>query len=1027
MKKRYNLFSLSLCVLLLTTHALLAQNTGENRITIESVVTDSEGHPIANAEIFSENSFVKTGTDGKFTLVINSSAFLNIKAKGYQSVTLYVNEVRNMTEIILQPSNFLYDDDQKVNLGFRQVYEGDLIGAVSNMSPERINGDKTRILGNGDIEGLIGYRMLGLLGELNVRGLGHELNVGELTSAGSYSNRAMIIVDGMPRDLDLLRISEIESITVLKDANAAVLYGTSAINGVILVTTKRANAVKKQADFTARYGISTPRALPNYLNSADFMRYYNIAYKNDGNSNDFFNQSQIAYYESGNQYRFPNVDYYSSDFLKPFKSFFDLNGEFSGGNQFVKYYSNFGWHSAGDMYNIGYGKDARDNVYNIRVNVDVNPVDWISIETDGRVVVNIEDTPMANYDNPLESYWDAVRSARPHEFSPLLPINLIDPELPELISRKRDIDGKYLLGGDVNHTRTIIGNMCAGGLLNRNTRIFSFNNRINIDLGGLIQGLSFHTSVSYDFISTWYQALLHSYKIYYPTWNKDTDFITDLISYGEDSKQSTPSVSTVNLRRRFGGYATLNYDRTFDNVHHISGALIGYTSVFKRSGDYQGDKRAHLGMQLAYMYDKRYMIDFSGALVNSTKLPAGNRGGFSPTVGLGWVMSNEDFMSDVSFIDYLKIRLSGGVMKTDVPLTSFYLYDSRYNTSGSFPWNDGLLSRNGVVSVRGNNPNLTYVDRKDLNIGLQAMFLNKTLGFETNYFLVTNEGLPAIPTSKYPGFYSGFLPIENYNNVKYQGFEIGLNYTRSFSDWTVFVGADMLYSTSIKTKVQETWAYDYLKREGRPADAYFGLKAIGLFDDQSEITSSPTQTFGTVRPGDVKYQKQNDEENVTNDDQVYLGHWQSPFVAGIQFNLTYKIVSLMILGDARAGSVNFKEGDYYWVDGNKKYSDVVKSSWTEETKNTATYPRLTTGSASNNFQRSTFWMYYNDYFQISRVQLTCQMPESLSRKMSYLKAGEVFLYVTDPFLFSKNKEIMKITTSGAPSFRSYVLGVKISF
>ena len=1029
MKKRYFLFLLSLCTLLLTcVQSLLAQDTAENKITIESVVTNPDGQPISNAEVFSENSFTKTGTDGKFSLEMNPDAFLKIQIKGYRSVTFSAGEARNMTEIVLQHSDFLYDDEQKVNLGFRKVYEGDLIGAVSYMSSEGVNKDKTRIMGNGDIEGLIGYRMSGLLGELNVRGLGHELNVGELTSAGSFSARPMILIDGTPRDLDMLRISEIESITVLKDANAVVLYGTSAINGVILVTTKRTANTVKQSDFTVRYGISQPRALPQYLNSADFMQYYNLAYQNDyPGAADVFKESEIINYRLGNQYRYPNVDYYSSEFLKPFKSFFDFNGEFTGGNKFAKYYSNFGWHSNGDMFKTGYGKDARNNIYNMRVNVDVNPNDMISIETDGRVVVNIEDTPMANASDPLQNYWDAVRSARPHEFSSLLPISLIDREIPEFAGRKRDIDGMYLLGGDVNNTRTIIGNMYVGGLLNRNSRIFSFNNRINFDLSGLTKGLSFHTNVSFDFISTWYQTLLHSYKVYYPIWDRDTDRIISLQSYGEDTKSSTPSVSTVNLRRRFGGSATLKYDRTFDNIHHISGAMIGYINVFKRSGEYQGDKRAHLGLQLAYMYDKRYMIDFSGAMVNSTKLPEGNRGGFSPTVGWAWVMSNEDFMSDVGFLDYLKIKASAGIIKTDVPFTSFYLYDSRYNTSGSYAWNEGAGSRSAVISARGANPNLTYVDRKDLNVGLQAMFFNKSLGFETNFFLITNEGLPTTIDSKYPGFYYSFLPVENYNNVKYQGFETGLNYTRTFNDWTVFAGINTLYSTSVRTRYQEAVPYDYLKNEGKSTDAYWGFQADGLFQNEDAIRNSPTQTFGTVKPGDIKYKKQNDEDEVTNNDMVYLGHWQSPFVAGIQLNLTYKFISLMILGDARAGSIGFRTGDYYWVDGNKKYSEVVKNSWTEATGKTAAYPRLTTGTAYNNYRPSTYWMYDNNYFQISRIQLVCQMPESLSGKITFLKTGELFLYVTDPFLISKNKEILKMNTSGAPSFHSYILGVKMSF
>ncbi len=1015
-----------IALLMISVHTMFAQNENEQKIIIASTVEDLNGNPIANAELFSGGNYSKTENDGSFTILMNSDALLIVKARSYKSITLPASEALKMMKITLQPADFLYEE--KVNLGFRQIYEGDMVGAVANITEDNFDNDKTQIMGGGAVADLVGNRMLGLLGGLNVRGLGIGMDVGSMLSGGSFSSSSMIVVDGIPRDLDYLRISEIESITVLKDANAAVLYGTSAVNGVILITTKRAKEIKKQTDITARYGISIPKALPKYLNSYDYMDYYNLAYQNDGNDEAYYDQEQMNNFKSGNNYRYPDIDYYSSEFLKPFKSFYDVNGEFVGGNEIAKYYSNFGVYSAGDIFKMGYGEDAKNNVYNMRVNLDVKPLDWINIQTDGRVVVGSNKTPMADLDDPTVSYWDAVRSDRPNQFASLLPISLMDPDIPELLARKRDIDGKYLLGGDVNNRNSILGNMNLGGTMEESTRIFSFNNRINTDLSNLTEGLSFHTSLSFNYVALWYQTLRNQYKVYYPTWASDADQIIGLQEYGKDYKESTPIVSNLYMRRSFGGYMAFNYDRTFNEVHHFSGALIGYASVFKMSGDYQGDTRSHLGLQLGYGYDKRYMVDFSGAFVNSTKLPEGNCTGFSPTVGLAWVVSNEQFMSGASFVDYLKIRASAGIMKTDVPISEFYMYESRYGGAGGVSWNDNLGSGTAYSSQRGYNPALTYVDRKDLNIGLQGMFLNKSLGFDANLFLITNEQLPTTAASKYPGFYVGFLPVENYNSVKYQGFELGLNYTRRSNNWTVLAGVNVLYSISTITKLQEqAWSYDYQKREGRPADAYYGLVALGLFRNEDEILNSPQQTFGSVSPGDIRYQKQNDEENVTVDDEIYLGHWQSPFVAGVNLNVSYKFLSLMVLGEARAGSVNFTESNYYWVDGNEKYSELVKDSWTEANWKTAAFPRLTTGTAANNYRRSTFWMYKNDFFRINRIQLTCQIPESLTGRKTFVKTGELFLYATDPFLFSKSKEIMNLSNSGAPYYNSYVIGVKIAF
>ena len=1027
MKIRYLSTSVfMITMLMICVHTMFAQSENEQKLTISSVVEDANGNPIADAELISGSNYTKTGSDGSFTISMNSDASLIVKARNYETITLSASEAGKMTQMTLQPSVGLYNE--KVNLGFRQAYEGDLVGAVSYMTAKDFNYDKTQIMGAGAVADLAGYKMLGLLGGLNVRGLGIGMDVGSMLSGGSFSSSAMIVVDGVPRDLDYLRISEIESITVLKDANAAVLYGTSAINGVILITTKRAKEVKKSSNITVHYGISTPKALPKYLNSYEYMKYYNLAYQNDGNEDPYYDQQQLDNFKSGNKYRYPDIDYYSSEFLKSFKSYYDVNGEFSGGNEIAKYYSNFGVYSAGDMFKMGYGNDAKNTVYNLRVNLDVKPLDWINIQSDGRVVVGSNITPMANLDDPTISYWDAVRTARPNQFASLLPISLMDPEIPALLASKRNIDGKYLLGGDVNNRNSILGNMTLGGTMEESTRIFSFNNRINVDLSKVTEGLSFHTNLSFDYVALWYQTLKNQYMVYYPTWAEDQDKIIALETYGKDYKESTPIVSSLYMRRTFGGYSSLNYDRTFNGVHHVSATLLGYASVFKMSGDYQGDSRAHLGMQVGYDYDKRYLVDFSGAFVNSTKLPVGNRGGFSPTAGIAWVLSNEGFMSGAGFVDYLKIRASAGILKTDVPISEFYMYESRYGTSGSLTWNDNLGSGSAVSSQRGYNPYLTYVDRKDLNLGLQGLFLNKSLGLNANWFRITNEGLPTTAASKYPGFYGGFLPVENYNNIKYQGYEVGLNYTRSLNNWTVFAGIDLLYSISTYTKLQEqAWSYDYQKRVGRPADAYFGLVALGLFRNEDDVLNSPQQTFGSVSPGDIKYQKQNDEANVTVDDEVYLGHWQSPYFASVNLNVSYKFLSLMLVGEARAGSIGFTESDYYWVDGNDKYSELVKNSWTVSNWKTATFPRLTTGTAANNYRRSTFWMYKNNFFRIRRVQLSSQIPESLKGKVPFLNGAELFLYATDPFLFSKSKEIMNLSSSGAPYYTSYVLGMNISF
>src|SRR5690606_7981855 len=149
----------------------------------------------------------------------------------------------------------------------------------------------------------------------------------------------------------------------------------------------------------------------------------------------------------------------------------------------------------------------------------------------------------------------------------------------------------------------------------------------------------------------------------------------------------------------------------------------------------------------------------------------------------------------------------------------------------------------------------------------------------------------------------------------------------------------------------------------RPVDATFGLEAVGLFQDQADIDNSPLQAFGDVQPGDIKYRDQNGDNIVDGNDEVYLRRWQAPFSGGLQLRLKYKDLTFFALGEGRSGSETFLEGNYYWVDGNDKYSEMVLDSWTPETSSTATYPRLSSVANSNNFRRSSFWLYNNNYFQ----------------------------------------------------------------
>lgn len=1013
MKKKYTILLTVLSLLLLAfTSGVRAQD--KTSIVVNSAVYDKSGNPVANAEVFSGSAYTKTDASGKFSISMEPGTRLIIEADSFESLSLTSDEAKNRVKIVLNATEFLYENGDMVNLAFRKAYSGDVVGAVSKINTSEISKYDNSIWADNVLTG----RTVGMLGSNNIRGIGIGINVADITGSGLNAGNALFVVDGLPRDIQSLRLSEIESITVLKDVNAAVLYGSTAVNGVILITTKRGEAFKNRSGFSANYGISTPRALPKYLNSADHMTSLNQARANDGLA-PLYNDVTIQNYRTGNIYRYPNVDYYSSDYLRSFKNYFDLQGEFSGGNDIAKYYSNIGWYSDGSILNFGQAASARNNIFNVRGNVDLRINSWIKTSIDGTATFG---------DNKRQrgDFWGAAASIRPYEFTPLLPFSMINPTDPLLVGRKNDVDGSYLLGGNTTYMTNAIADSYSGGVYESIARKFSFNNRIDFDLTKVTQGLSFHTNISFDYVMGYSQTVANTYSVYEPVWDAVEDKITSLKQYGVDARPGTQVVGNTSFSRRFGAYGLFSYDRTFNDVHHLTGSLLGYGSNYKESGDFQGVKHAHLGLQLNYIYNRKYIVDLSTAYVNSVKLKSGNNRNLSPTLGLAWLVTSEDFLSSAKFIDYLKVRLSGGILNSDLPIGGFYYYDNRFTTSGSYSWDEGVRSRSGVASSWGDNPDLGFTKRNEVNLGLEALFLNKTIGVDVNLFYDYYNNLVVRPSTTFPSFYTDFIPYQNFGAEKYKGIEAGLSFNKNVGNWKFYAAVNALYVTSERTKVDEVYNNAYQYRQGRPADATFGLQALGLFKDQAEIDASPIQSFGTVKPGDIKYKDQNGDGVVDTNDEVYLRRYQTPFSGGAQLKISYKNFTLYALGEGRSGALNFLEGNYYWVDGNKKYSEVVLNAWTPSTATTATYPRLSSQTNSNNFRRSSYWLYNNDYFQIRKVQLSYDMPDKVAKTL-LMKNLNIFVDASNIMQFAKNLKVRDLNPGGEPYYRTYSLGLKANF
>lgn len=828
---------------------------------------------------------------------------------------------------------------------------------------------------------------------------------------------------------------------MLKDAAAVVLYGSRAAKGVILITTKRGKDSPMHIDVRANVGVNVPKAYPKYLDADCYMTMYNEACRNDGIAERYDAGTIYNTAMGTNPYRYPDIDFYSSDYLRKFYTNSDVTGEVYGGNEKTHYYLNFGMNYANSLLKYGESKKAYDMSFNVRGNVDMALASWLKATTNAAIL----------FDNSYQGrgdFWGAASTLRPNWFAPLLPIDMMDPNvayIQEYITNSNHlIDGKYLLGGTSADTTNPFSELLAAGYTKEKARRFMFDVAVMADLGGLLKGLSFKTAYSVDYTSYYSEAYAEKYAIYEPKWSNvnGKDMIIGLTKFNDDTKSTNEYVGKSTYDQTMTFSAQFDYNRTFKTFHNVSATLLGWgyqtqssADEGHESSDYHRTSNVNLGLRASYNYDHKYYADFSGALVHSAKLPEGNRNAFSPSVTLGWRLSKEKFMESVGFVDDLKITASYAKLHQDLDISDYYMYKGYFSDKGGwFQWYDGTVGGNTTGSKRGDNPNLDFITREEVRAGIDATLFNRLLRINANYFTQKTSGLLTQGASTiYPSFFDlgtdlSFLPWINYNEDKRTGFDFSLSANKKIGDFDVTLGFNGMVFSSKASIRDEVANESYLLRQGRALDATYGYVCEGFFQDQADIEKHAKQTFGTVRPGDLKYKDINGDGVINSDDQIDLGAggWStSPFTFGLNLTLKYKNFTLFAMGSGQTGAVAFKNNSYYWNRGTSKFSEIVMGRWTEETKETATYPRLSTSNGDNNFRNSTFWMYKNNVFRLSNVQLTYDFPTDTFNG-TFIRGLSLYCGGSNLLTIAKEREYMEMSL-GAPQYRNFYLGFKAAF
>lgn len=950
------------------------------------------------------------------------------------------------------------DSVYMVKTAFRSVAQNDLLGGVSFVNVEDMIKKNYTTYSLDHMESLAS----GWNGK-SIWGNDEGVPSGERSEYDSGQGY-LVLIDGIPRDANNVQPSEIAQITFLKGANAVVLYGSRAAKGVILITTKRGQAREGlKIDLNVNAGIDVIKELPEYLNSAEYMKWYNQAQKNDwfddvygvdyDDSDLIYDPEEIQNTESGvNPYRYVDIDYYSSDYIKKVKSRKEAVLELSGGNSRARLYGNINAYTSDDFVKLADAKDTRINRLSVRGNVDIDFNDYIKGHIDANAT--FYDSKHRQYSsNPADNmtYWRMAASSRPNypnHAAPLIPLDKVadDAVGKEKVENTSNIfDGCFLGGTQANQTN-VFSQIYAGGELKWTSRQFQFDGGLDFNLGKVLEGLSLKTNFGMDFKASYNTRFDPKYAVFTPEWGDDemihriSQINTDEVT-GQKKLWGTKETRTMALTFQF------DYVRSFGD-HNVSAILLGNGFQQTFDGEYHNTTNANLGFDLSYNFAHRFYAQFSAAEVHSSKLAPGHRNALSPSLTLGWNLARESFL-DGSIFDDLLISASVSQINEDMDIVMltypngqkttnrYYLYNGNWdkNTWG-FGWADGK-STTTIAPNRGENASLEMIKRKEFSASVKASMFDRFVTADFTFFKNRWEGYLVSTTEEWPSHMQKFIPYLNNDINSRQGFDFAVNFNKDINGINVSLGVvGTYYDTKVVKKEQSSLDKEnqsQLDREGKPIDAIWGYKNLGIFQSVDEINNAPEQKIGkNVRPGDIRYADLSNnglgDELINSNDRVYLGkdgRFGSPFTLGVNLTVKYKNFTFYALTSAKAGAYARKNNSYYQPKGNDKYSVLAKETWTTENKN-AKYPALTTSDGANNYAESDFWLYKDNAFKLTKVQITYDLPQEMLGD-SFVKGLSAFISGKDLLTISKERKVMETAIASDPQTRFFQVGVKATF
>jgi len=823
----------------------------------------------------------------------------------------------------------------------------------------------------------------------------------------------LVLVDGVPRPINEVAPYEVESVNVLKGLTATAMYGPDARDGIIFIQTKRGIAGEKKMNVDVEYGMSAvnEKFLPNWLNAADYAKLYNEASVNDGQEEPFYSDEALNLYQSGEApLRYPDEDMYNQIFNSSM-AFRRVNMNYGGGNDITRYFFNLNYQGEGNgLYKIN---SLSSDEIGLRSNLDINIGDFLEVNVGAFGKYDILTSP-----NKEDVIWPVLSSYPSNAFPVIIAPDTFGTNVAYPINPVGDL---------TNHLQTTQYNLTG-----------RFNINLDFNLSKFIDGLEASAYLSYDINSfaAFAERPDRTYALYEPIFYDDGDNQPDsLRQFGLDDASAGIRQVNDDYYNQFYNYTKISYNKSFGK-HTVHTGLVNTFSNFAYklpNARSQDEKKQNLSYSLFYSFNKKYYLDAVLSYSGIMNLPKDNRFKLFPTVGAGWILSEESFLKNSEAVNFLKLRASYGTMGY-FDTNDLFLYRTFWDQGNWVNFNNRAETASeryrGTTREQLGNTSIGWAEQKELNLGIDAVLFN-SLTFGMNYFNINQDG--NIMNAPIPAVLGTQSYMDNIGITAYSGFDLSVRYTYKKSDnlyFSIGVNGGHYISEVIESNELD-YPFPWIGTEGRPSDAIYGLQALGLLTE-ADIDGETTQLFGSVLPGNIKYDDVNDD-GVVQDfiDEEMIGHSRPRYNYGIDLNVKYKNFSLYILGYGLANfDINIRNNPYFYASGNNKYSKYVQENrWTMDNPDVdASHPRLTTGTSSNDDRNSSYWLIDGGFFKIKNVELSYSFSEEAIPNVSMMK---IFLRGTNLLTFSDIEDIdpenLGFGISSYPSMRTFSTGLSISF